>query len=138
MDLFDCGSSKHSAASSLCFLRGVERLMNWCCRTSELLAERCATVELRSIVCRGIVFYMKCRLWRDFASCSYWHMHLNLHMMTFYMFRRIPILGFCGEGVILENIVISCVKIDSCSSKSSAKGRQAFVDESFCCWNCQF
>ena len=35
-------------------------------------------------------------------------------------------------------MMIIVVKIDSSSSKSSAKGRQAFVDESFCCWNCQF
>ena len=39
---------------------------------------------------------------------------------------------------LLVIIVIMFVKIDSSSSKSSAKGRQAFVDESFCCWNCQF
>ena len=39
--------------------------------------------------------------------------------------------------IILVIIVIIFVKIDNSSSKSSAKGRQAFVDESFCCWNNQ-
>lgn len=35
------------------------------------------------------------------------------------------------------NIVMLCVKVDSCSGKSSSEGQQAFVDESFCCRSCQ-
>ena len=47
----------------------------------------------------------------------------------FYVLRRIPISSVRGGAVILENVVIFSVNVDSFCSESLAKGRQAFVDE---------